>query len=101
MSNKVITLPDSVQLLARLLEANNNDHLRERFYPMLLKEAGKNLAPTGIALMLVLAISDYTEGMPPSMTAIMYMMAPDLIDALVDDLDVAVETKAILQEMLS
>ena len=99
-NEKIIALPGREEMLARLVNANNESHLQERFYPILLKSAGQERAPQGIVMMLALAIHDYTEGMPPMMKNLMYMQAPDFIDALVTGPEAAQTAKGLLQEAL-
>ena len=93
MIEKVITLPNRDEMLERLLKVSDNSHLQERFYPILLKQAGQERVLQGIVMMLALAIHDYVEGMPPVMANLMYMQAPDFIDALVSDAETAKESK--------
>lgn len=101
MSGKVITLPNREDMLQRLLEVNDDSHAQERFYPILLQSAGQERVAQGIVMMLALAIHDYTEGLPPMMVNLMYMQAPQFIDVLVDDTEVAEQAKAFLQKALS
>ena len=93
MKEKVITLPDKDDMLKRLVMVDNDPHLVERFYPILLKNAGQKRVAQGITMMMILAIHDYADGMPPLTSALMVMYAPKYIDALVDDVDVAQEAK--------
>jgi len=101
MNDKVITLPNHEEMLQRLLKVDGNPHLQERFYPILLKSAGQERVAQSVVLMLALAIHDYVKGMPSVMTDLMYMQAPQFIDALVDNPEVAEQTKTFLQEALS
>jgi len=101
MNEKVITLPNRDEMLERLLKVSNDSHKQQNFYPILLKKAGQELVAQGVVLMLALAIHDYVEGMPPVMVNLMYMEAPDLIDALVIDAETAEEAKSFLQEAIS
>ena len=101
MSEKVITLPNRDEMLKRLLKVSDNSHMQERFYPILLKQAGQERVARGIVMMLALAIHDHVEGMPPVMANLMYMQAPDFIDALVSDAETAKAAKSFLQEALS
>ncbi len=98
---KIITLPDRDEMLKRLLKVSDDSHMQERFYPILLKKAGQKQVALGVVNMLALAIHDYTEGLPPVMTTMMYMQVPEFIDALVDDPEAAKEAKGFLQEALS
>ena len=101
MNKKTVTLPDRDEMLKRLLKVSDNSHAQERFYPILLQSAGRVLVAQGVVMMLTLAIYDYTEGMPPMMTNLMYMQAPHIIEALVDDKEIADQAKAFLQETLT
>lgn len=101
MSEKVIILPNRDEMLARLLKVNDGSHLQERFYPTLLEQAGQERVAQGVVMMLVFAIHDYVEGLPPAMAGLMYKQAPDFIDALVNDPEIAKEAKDSLQEALS
>lgn len=78
----VITLPDRATMLNRLLAVDTNDHVQERFIPLLLQHAGTEKVGEGIVMMISLAIHDYTQGMPPMMTNLMYMNMDRYIDAL-------------------
>lgn len=101
MEERVITLPDQDEMLKRLLKVNDNSHLQEWFYPILLKQAGQECVSQDIVMMLALAIHDYTEGMPPAMANLMYRQVPKFIDALVSDEEIAQEAKSFLQKALS
>ena len=92
MAKTFILLPGHDEMLARLKAVDDNDHLIERFYPILLRGAGRKLVPMGVVMMLTLAIYDYTLHMP-SMAALMHMKMEDYIDALVTDEGAAQETK--------
>lgn len=70
-------------MLCRLREVDDNPHFVEKFYPILLKDAGRELNPMGVCIMLLLAICDYTQGMPPIKAKRMEMRAKDFIGALV------------------
>lgn len=101
MKEKVITLPAREEMLDRLKKVSDNSHMQERFYPILLKHAGEEKVAQGVVMMLALAIHDYVEGMPPMMSNLMYMQAPQFIEALVDDKEVAQQAKTFLEEALS
>lgn len=101
MSDKVITLPNREEMQQRLLAVDDNSHLQERFYPLLLQHAGEEKVARGVVMLLALAIYDYTSGMPPVMSGLMYMKADSYIDALVDDPEVAEAAKASLAEALN
>lgn len=58
MAEKRITLPDHEEMLRRLVAVDDNDHLQERFYPILLQSAGRQLVGQGVVMMFTLAISD-------------------------------------------
>lgn len=89
-----ITLPDAETIMSRLKAVNNDDHCVQKLYPLLAKNASQERVPTGIVMMLQLAIHDYTEGMPPMMVAVLNMNMNRYIDALVPDQVAAAEAKA-------
>ena len=99
VDKKVITLPDRDEMLQRLLKVNDDRHVQERFYPILLESAGQERTARGVVLMLTLAIHDYVEGMPV-MSDHMHMLVPRFIEALVDDKEVAEQAESFLQETL-
>src|SRR3989344_4313266 len=101
MSEKVITLPNREEILQRLLWVSDDSDMQERFYPILLKSAGQKRVAQGVVMMLALAIYDYVEGMPPVVANLMYIQAPQFIEALVDDPKVAEQAKTFLQEALA
>lgn len=102
MSDTVITLPSQDEMLTRLNEVESIDHVRNGLFPHLLQHAGEEKVAEGVALMIALAIYDYTEGMPPIMSNLLYMGADKYVDALVvDNSEVAEKAKGILQEALN
>ena len=98
---KKITLPNREEMLERLSKVCDIDHTRQKFFPKLLQHAGEEKVAQGVVMILALAIHDYTDGMPPMMSSLLYMSAPQYIDALVTDPEVAEEAKAFLNEALT
>jgi len=101
---KVVTLPDEQEIMERLkkMEMGANDYMAERFYPLIAQEAGRELVAQGVVLMLTLKIHDFlSSGYPSVMTGLLHMYVPQLIDALVDDKDVAEEAKRFHQEAMN
>lgn len=101
MGEKVIVLPEREDMFRRLQSVSNESHFRERFYPILLKSAGRKLVAGGVVMMFALAIHDYTQGMPPMMAGLVFMYVPAFIDALIDDAEVATAAKEIAKEALN
>jgi hypothetical protein len=91
MNDKVITLPDADDMLRRLIEVDDINHLQERFYPLLLRNAGEEKVATGVVMMITLAIHDYSEGMPPMIQGLMFMNMENYLKALIDDEEVLQE----------
>jgi hypothetical protein len=96
----VVTLPNRDEMLKRLVSVSDESHFQERFYPILLRSANRELVAGGVVMMFTLAIHDYTKGMPPMMANLVYMYVPRFIDALVDDKQVASDAKKFLQEAI-
>lgn len=91
-------LPQKDEMLQRLLAVDDNNHLQQSFYPMLLKYAGQSKVAAGVVLLLQLAIYDYTKDLPPMMGVLVEMKMNDFIDALIRDEDFAKEAKAFFAE---
>lgn len=79
---ELITLSDADEMMQRLKAINDTSHLVERFYPLLLREAGQQKYRTGIDLMVKLAIYDYVRDLPPVMSALMGIQEQSIIEAL-------------------
>jgi hypothetical protein len=97
MSN--VILPERDNMLKRLLAVSNEPHFQERLYPALINHAGRELAPTGVLMMLSLAIYDYCAEMPPIMGCLVNMHIPAFIDALVTDEAAAEHIKQLYEQM--
>ncbi len=96
----VTVLPAADKMLQSLIAVDDQPHFQERFYPILLKDAGREVGAKGIVMMLSLAIYDYTKGMPQIVAALMQCMIPRFIDALVTDPKVAEAAKAFHAEVM-
>jgi hypothetical protein len=81
----MITLPEKEDMLARLRKVFDDPYAENEFYSRLLREAGTEKEPEGVALMFALAVRDYTEGMPPAAQMTMSLLVPGLVSALVED----------------
>ena len=97
MTGKTVTLPQRDDMLARLKGVMNEPHAEHGFYPLLLRHAGQPKMPEGIALMFVLAITDYTRGMPDALAMGLDLMLPRFVAAIVDDEDVRRETLEVIK----
>ncbi len=95
-----VVLPDREEMSRRLASLHDLDHVVERFHPILLQSAGRELNGMGVVMMLTLAIHDYTEGMPTMMSNIMFRSCPKYIDVLVDDKTVKADAKEFLETVL-
>jgi hypothetical protein len=102
--DNVVILPNAEEIMNRLKKVNMgaNDYMMERFYPLIAQEAGRELVAQGVVMMLTLKIYDFMQsGYPPSMEGILHMYVPQLIDALVDDKEVAQEAKSFHKEAMN
>ena len=104
-SRQIITLPSAEEIMRRLKKVEKmgaRDYMAERFYPLIAQEAGLELVAQGVVMMLTLKIDDFISsgGYSPFMTGILHRYVPRLIDALVDDKDVAKEAKRFHQEAM-
>lgn len=96
---KVTRLPEKEDMLARLISVNDDSHAVEQFYPLILKDAGRELVGSGVVLMLHLAIHDYTEGMPPFMGALIQMSLKGYVEALIDDPEVKADALQFIDQV--
>jgi hypothetical protein len=96
MAEKLVTLPERDEMLARLKKINQSPSALEHFYPRLLANAGAELTGAGIAVMLKQALAGYILGGSWVLVYILCAQAPQFIDALVNDLEVARDAKNLL-----
>lgn len=101
MAERTVTLPARDEMLRRLVGVNNSSHAQQKLYPILLEGAGRKLVAQDVVMWMALAIHDYTEGLPPVMSNLLYAMVPHYVDALVDDKEVAAKAKEFLKEALA
>ncbi len=94
IDQRSFTLPDRQTMLIRLLNVNDENHLRDNFYPLLLKHAGTSKVPAGVVMILALAIHDYTDGMPAAMHSLLLMQIDDFVDAICGKRNKAAAEKA-------
>jgi hypothetical protein len=99
---KTAKLLDAKTMLERLRKVNDNAHYEERFFPLLTKQAGRELNGLGVLMAVQLAIADYTDGMPALMANLMQYQVDAFCAALVDDAEVLADAvtahKSILEE---
>lgn len=81
----LVQMPDAEEMNRRLLAVDDNPHLVERFYPLVLKMAGKKLTGPGVVIDLTLAIYDYTEALGPVVATPMRLLIPTYVRALVPE----------------
>lgn len=93
MGEKVVRLPDSDEMLRRLVAVMDEPHARQKFYPKLLRSAGEELYPEGVVNILMGAIYEYTLGFPPSFEATVYMRFDEYLGALIPDAEAAQEAR--------
>jgi hypothetical protein len=98
---KAIILPESEEMLERLMKVNDNPHAKEQLYPILMKEAGSRLVAQGVVMILTLAIADYAKGVLPIVARRINLQFSDFIDALITDPEVAEEAKEFHKMMIS
>ncbi|MEE8131837.1 MAG: hypothetical protein V3T98_02225 [Candidatus Paceibacterota bacterium] len=103
MTKKTIKLPSAEEIIKRLKNVYDNDHVAERFYPMIAKEAKKQLVAEGVTMMFTLKIHDFVASgyrYPGVIEDILHMYVPSFIDAIIDDKEVAEAAKVFHQEAL-
>lgn len=93
---KTMTLPDREEMMARLLRVNNDPHLEERLYPILLEHALQEKNGVGVVMMLTLAIADYSQHMPPVIHQLVMIQLEDFVRALIDDESILADAKSVI-----
>ena len=58
---RLIRLPDAETIMQKLVSAVDDNYLKERLYPIIAKEAGRELRPNGVVLMVQLAFAEYVK----------------------------------------
>jgi len=92
MQSTVVRLPAEEDMMHRLIEIRNIDHLKEHFYPQLCAHAGNELTPAGVALMLIQEFTDFSERRPTFAYELQEVLSL-FVDALTDDPALAAEAK--------
>jgi hypothetical protein len=82
---KIIQLPARDEMLRRLIKVDDRPHPIERFYPLILEHAGEKLSGPGVVMMLLTAMGDYTNGLPPKAFKLLMTRFNEFVKALVDD----------------
>lgn len=93
-------LPNKEEMLKRLITVDDNSHLQQKFYPLLLRYADSKKVAEGIVQMLNSSIIEYCKDMPDAVYAVMLLKTDDYIDALCDDREIAEKAKAFLKEVI-
>jgi hypothetical protein len=95
---KTMVLPDSNETIRRLTAAYDDPHAVEKLYPIIAKDAGRELNGIGIVMLLMQAIHDYTENMPPMLRNIMLGSMDMFVDALVDNPEVKADAHELINK---
>lgn len=83
--NEKFTFPDQDEMSRRLAKLGRMpSHVKDNLYPILLKQAERELSIPSLVMVLVFAIDEYVDAMPSAFGEIMYcLLIPRLIDVLV------------------
>lgn len=81
------------EIMRRLRSVLDEPTAVEMLYPLIARNAGHELAPQGIVLMLTMACVDYGKNYPPLVGETTRRFIPMWIDALIDDKEVAEAAK--------
>lgn len=97
---RAITLPDAGEIIQRLVRDFESPELQRDFYPSLARElGGKSLNALGINDIIQAAIKNFLErGYAGVWVGIIQRQGLLMIDALIDDGEVALATKAAYRE---
>jgi hypothetical protein len=90
---KRTSLPDAPTMLARLQALGEGSYVQEGLYPQFLKSAGSVTVGAGVALIIELAIYDFTKDGHPKMVGIVGKSREEYVDAICPDPQVAADAK--------
>ena len=93
---RTIIAPGREELLRRLTAIDGNEHLAERFYPLLLSYAGQEMESTGIVVAVTLSLAEYTEGLPPVLWVHLKPRVHEFASVFTDDPDMLAEVRSVL-----
>jgi hypothetical protein len=101
MPHSTIQLPDRETMLKRLVKADDGQKLQEKFYPLLLTRADHITSIYGVTDILAKAIREYTSDKPVFIAAVMGLMAPLYLEALIKDPQTAKWAKEMLPQAIA
>ena len=83
--NESFTFPNQDEMYRRLTELGRMpSHVKNNLYPILIKQAGRELSIPSLVMVLVFAVDEYMGAMSSSFRGVMYcLLIPRLIDVLV------------------
>ena len=81
----LITLSNREEMSKQLATVKITDHIKQKLFPRLLNEAGREVTPEAVVLLITLAIYDSCKGLPHMIESIIIQFIPQLITALITD----------------
>ena len=78
----MVILLDRREMLRRLKAVLDEPTVVQRFYPSLLKYAGRELEPEGVDMLLALAMYDYCKDLPEPVQTALRLYGPRFRKAL-------------------
>ncbi len=97
-------LRNQEEMTGQLRAIGGTEDLRERFYPLLVKHAGKEATTQTVRDWLAGAIGEYTQTLPTNalrnIRRLMYINAGRFVDAMVVEAATATEIKAYFRAAL-
>jgi len=103
MATTEVALPGPDEMLKRLRIVSEDEKYRDHFYPRLLVHAGETKGIKALAKMIADCMSEYLkqQNLDGDARVVFYGEAPDIVDAIVDDPDLAAMVKERLERVLS
>jgi hypothetical protein len=99
---KTTILPGRDDMERRLLAVKvvtGSQHVQQKFVPLLLQEAGRQIDGPGVVMMLQLAFEEYTDSvvMPDYLFAELQKHLKDFVEALIDDEEVKTDAITMIE----
>ena len=92
-------LRDAETMLACLVKVDGNSHYREAFYPILTKQASRQLNGMGVIICVQMAIVEYAADLPPEITTTMQLQVLDFAEAIMTDNEVVRDARKFFDEV--
>lgn len=101
MDNSYVTLPEQAEMSVLFLKADNDAKFQNCLRQMILPSAGQNLNAVGIARRFNSTLDELMIGTPGNMKTYYYDRLCKIIDVIIKDKEMALQSKTIFEQISS